>query len=329
MVSKQYSFNTAGGRITLTTGPQGRTSTDPEERWATESLLDSVVYRAQGTSMRPLLRLLEELEGRKFRERGRAAFVIDDGFPEAEVRRLLHSAYRSGRLQVRRVPFPKVAIPLDEVQPRVPEEMGPQPAVEESLSDFSVALFDEAGNPIDGIELVFSNAGKTETAKTNGQGIAEFKGHKSSFGQVSFKDPQKVADKVEGVEPAGSDWMKDLLQIQLRETLPGVQLESSVRQNLVITPEPADLLVQLFDKTGQFALKECDYEIEGAQKLSGATDENGKLHHPGVRKGDYKIKVKIPASEAYDVEESEAEAPLVAQNAQTGVPQIRQIGTVP
>src|SRR5690606_12294110 len=110
----------------------------------------------------------------------------------------------------------------------------------------------------------------------------------------------------------------------------GVSLKPAVPNTVVITPPFGQLFVELWDKTGRVRHVEQSYQISGPQTFSGKTDEQGRLQHGEVPRGDYELTLSLeidPGDGTKIVEDYKS--PLVVLETATGAPQVRMLGVVP
>ncbi|HXS17817.1 MAG TPA: OmpA family protein, partial [Polyangiaceae bacterium] len=250
---------------------------------------------------------------------------------EQELRDALFHASDRGALLIQRVEPARTFITLE--NPVIPPEMRPQETVEEALSDFAVRFIDDAGESISGLELNFACRGKKETVTTDGDGVAQFKQYEGSFGQLTVKDPKKLA---EILEPRFEKPSRPRVKVDgkftdmiLTDELSAVQLESAVMGLVIVRPEPGQIFLDLFDKTGQVSHNLVDYEITGPMSFSGTTSETGQVQHADVVPGDYKLKFTLTYPDALKIDPRSFELPVVVLDASDSSPQVRLVGAVP
>jgi outer membrane protein OmpA-like peptidoglycan-associated protein len=247
------------------------------------------------------------------------------------VRRDLEVAARAGRLALSVATPPRQRVPrtLALVPP-----LGPSREVEETKTFFEVRFVDEIGEPISGLAVIVTADGKANQLTTDGSGKVRLDGARSSHGNVRVGSVQALRDIVEprwktarpGALPVGAP----LVRMPLTDELSTVSLESELEHLVVVTPPLGKIFLELFDRSGRVRHAKREYTIEGPIKLSGVTDETGRLLHEAVLPGDYTLKLKLRFFEGTkDETVDEYESPLVVLGSEGGTPQQRMLGAVP
>ncbi|HYQ05046.1 MAG TPA: OmpA family protein [Polyangiaceae bacterium] len=250
----------------------------------------------------------------------------------AEFERDLHTALRTGRLEI--AESWRSTRPAPRNLTSVPPNLGPQPLEsEDESSKFEVRFVDEAGQAIDGMEVVFSGGGQQDKQTTDGGGVARTT-IPVSFASVSVVNMTKLGELLEtrweklrtpkpNTDPNARDFV-------FTPTLSSFSLESDKPQTIILRPQLGNLFAELWDKSGRVLHANRDYTISGPMKLEGTTDERGQLRHEEVPNGDYTLTLTLKHFEGEPDEIQETyQTQLLVLDARVSEPQLRMIGAVP
>jgi outer membrane protein OmpA-like peptidoglycan-associated protein len=248
----------------------------------------------------------------------------ESSLQRAELARDLRIAVRSGRLKIADVDAQRTG-PSRRRRPSVAPSLGPQaPQSSTQRGAFEVTFLDEAGQAINGIDIVFTALGLSDKQTTDDSGKVRFDSV-ASFATVSVASVEAVRQVLEPrwdlfrvpKLPIGSG----VTQRTFSQDLESVTIESNRAHLVVIKPKLGQIHSRLFDKTGRVVLAHTDYRIAGPVSFADKTDENGELLHEQVPPGDYSISL--------DVTGQPHSAPLVVLESTDDVAQVRMLGAVP
>lgn len=181
---------------------------------------------------------------------------VSDEQIETLVRELGHGP--TGRFALRRVrverptltnaPAPPMLSDLAPAPEPEPEPVGPP-------VPFEVRVIDELGEPVSGVELVWSQSGDTDTVTTDGSGVARFERPPGpSFASVRFKDLAALRESMRPIWDATGrspgapaiEASDDVTVVFLRADLDGRSFPLVAKTPHDISVQPYVLLARLF-----------------------------------------------------------------------------------
>ncbi|HEU5074403.1 MAG TPA: OmpA family protein [Polyangiaceae bacterium] len=203
------------------------------------------------------------------------------------------------------------------------------------LTFFEVRFVDEIGQAISGLEVELRAGSRIETASTNGSGMVTLEDVTESSASVSVVDAKALGEIVEprwetpraGALPKGPNTK---LFAFTGDDIKSVALKPAVPNTVVITPPLGKLFVELWDKTGRVRHVQQKYSITGPQSFSGTTDDEGRLLHELVARGDYELTLTVEIEGGNgEIISDTYKSPLVALEMSETAPQLRMVGAVP
>ncbi|MDQ2643913.1 MAG: OmpA family protein [Myxococcota bacterium] len=218
--------------------------------------------------------------------------------------------------------------------PEQPLPPRPQARRDPATTFFEVRFTDEIGQGINrmAVELVTSD-GRHEIT-TNAGGVALLEGVHGSTAQVSVVDPNEASEILDprwqslrpGSPPAESNQTE--LVFEGGKVGP-IGVKAVVPNTIVLKPPLGKIFLELWDTRGRVRHAQRDYTIQGPATFRGTTDAEGRLLHPDVLPGDYRLKLTLDF-EIGDTSTSDTyESPLVVLPQTDGAPELRLIGAVP
>ena len=292
MSNRTATLRTAFGDVVV--GPSRGPASSPVERELADRALSDLLFELRHPSpefVRDLAAVLGELG---FPSASSAARLLEARVPPelaAVVARDLRSAAQLGRVAI--APLSELPLPpavrtgAPVARAPSPSQARPPPAerralpaepVEQLKSKFELRVVDEMDEPIDGVDVAFSVAGKREVKPTGGDGVARLEDQTTSFGSARIVDTEALREKLkprwdtirEGprVEPAPG-----VTVVSLKDPLPSVGLESDTLHTLSIQPRVIRVrfLGMFFDTSKSFLLPSAMAGIRGVKRLY---DEN-------------------------------------------------------
>jgi len=155
---------------------------------------------------------------------------------DRELSRVLYAALEAGVLKFERHEVPW---PFPEKDDAPDDRKGPSNE-NEKPTDFLLTVQDEAGVPVDGVDVTFSWNGEQRTMPTDAAGKARLMQVKASHASVRFANMATVREKV---EPRWDNFRKrkvptdpHVAVLELRDDMQALELEPVVANILVLAP---------------------------------------------------------------------------------------------
>ena len=147
-------------------------------------------------------------------------------------------ALKAGRLHV----HPGRRLISPDVEPSAPPPAPDRPAPDEGSSWFSLQILDEVGDPVDGLEVVYSIEGRRRSVTTDGSGIARVDGVAPSFASAAVKSLTAAREKLK------SRWQKPRAAKPIDDPTVHVrELDDGLTESIALTAaEPATLVLTPF-----------------------------------------------------------------------------------
>lgn len=347
MFNEEFSFLTRMGdvirvrvalfTVTLTHEQRVRGETAFRElRFAVRSNFEPAVVAAQR-----MHQALHELDS-VFTLRERSPDPLTQAFFERLLNDL-ETDFELGRLIVTEGAVPLLGIPpefeltkRDEGPPLEPP-LPPiaRPPRPDRLTSFEVRFVDEVGQAIGGLEVEFTAGPRVEKLTTNPAGVALLEDVATMSAAVSVVNVRELGRTLDsrwaeprvGATPTGVNTKTFAFT---GGPIAGVSLKPAVPNTVVITPPLGKLFVELWDKSGKVLHKQQSYTITGPQSFSGTTDDEGRLAHDEVARGDYELTLSLTIDVGAGETVTEVyKSPLVVLERAAPLPQLRMIGIVP
>lgn len=275
-------------------------------------------------------RIAAALAGRK-----ELAFLSHAPAMSPAQRRLLEEelqyAFRTGAVQVELLKREVVTMPARQLE----IVSSPPPPEEESNDTFyEVRFVDEIGEGVGNFTIDFNLKGETRQVRVSSAGIALLENVSPTSATIETPDPAAIE---RALQPRWTKRRPGQLRAEGNtkefvfrgQKIGPIDVKPVVPNRIVLKPPLGSIFMELRDKTGKIPHRERKYTLSGPESFEGTTDANGRLRHPSVFPGDYRLKLTLDFFEGEDKQTDVYESPTIVLPPDAAEPVIRLIGAVP